>query len=281
MKRMWKWTLAAVLGAACDALFPGDARAWGPGVHTVIALGCLNELGAMAGHAARVVCAFPLEYLYGSLSADFFMGKRKACAGKRHPHTWEGGLQFYREARGDRESAYALGFLSHLAADVVAHNFYIPSLFRAYLPATRLGHLYWELRADHLVGPTYTRVAREVLDMERLDCDNLLRSLLGGNGPGLKAKRRLYTHSVRLTHYMCGIHTPPPMGDRVKDFRRFAVLMVGLSLRTAQEVLKDPLSAPPMLMDPMGRAALKRAWAFRMRQARRRAFRGVLGHLSR
>ena len=79
------------------------ALAWGPGVHTVIALSTLENVGLILPAIARMITLFPLQYMYGCLSADFFIGKSH---GRRmgNAHSWEGGFRFLREASDDEEA---------------------------------------------------------------------------------------------------------------------------------------------------------------------------------
>ena len=98
-------------------------------------------------------------------------------------HSWKGGFRFLNEAVDDQEMAYAYGFLSHLAADVVAHNFFVPNLTNEYRALRKKSHLYWEIRADYLVGQEYTKIARDVLAMDHRACDNLLKAISGKRRP--------------------------------------------------------------------------------------------------
>ena len=116
-------------------------------------------------YIARVITAYPAEYLYGCLAADFFIGKSKRKKAS-HPHNWEGGFMLLAKAREENEASYAYGFLSHLAADVVAHNIFIPNLMVGCSPWRRKGHLYWEMKADYAAGPVYVKIARDILSMD-------------------------------------------------------------------------------------------------------------------
>ena len=179
-------------------IFTEGAWAWGPGVHTVIACRISDEISQILPVIARVIQTYPLEYLYGSLAADFFVGKgQKNKDG--HSHNWATGFRFLNGSRDDREAAYAYGFFSHLAADVVAHNYFVPTLIRKTPTWKRMGHLYCEAKADYFAGPLYTRIAREVLSMEELGCDELLKAAVGKRRRGLKARRHLFTQSIRST----------------------------------------------------------------------------------
>ncbi|MBW2016582.1 MAG: zinc dependent phospholipase C family protein [Deltaproteobacteria bacterium] len=258
-----------------DFLFPGGAWAWGPGVHTVIATGLLGDLQSLLPLVAENIRAYPLEFLYGNLAADFFVGKGiKPREG--HSHNWETGFRLMKEARGEREASYAYGFLSHLAADVIAHNYFIPIMIQKTSSWGRMGHLYWETASDCFVGPVYTKIAKEILSMEQLGCDELLISAVGKK-KGLRARRRIFTQSVKLSDYLSG--SPPRFlinrGLRRELFPVFLASMISLSYRSAKDVLLRPDGAPCLTRDPIGSRNLllagKRAFRRRLFGSPRRS----------
>ncbi len=238
-----------LLGSLVDAQ---RVFAWGPGVHTVMAIHVLNDVSLLLPTVARAVSAFPWEYLYGCLAADFFIGKtrRTRSAGA---HNWEGGSRLLRGAADDREAAYAYGFLSHLAADVVAHNFFIPNIIRRHASSRGMGHLFWEMKADYLSGPDYTKLARAALSMEHPECDELLQAVTGRARNGLKAKKRLFTQSVKFSDYVydkhdaaAGCHAPrAPVGRAVHRIHDGTVLAGGNGSHGEPGVGRLPDLRPP------------------------------------
>ena len=253
-------TICLGITVVMELLFAGPALAWGPAVHTVTALSVLDDVRALLPEISKIITTSPLQYLYGCLAADFFIGKgRPGVSG--HPHNWEGGFRFLREAEGDRESAFAYGFLSHLAADVVAHNFFVPTMMGSMRHRKRRGHLYWEVRADYLMGPDYIRIARDVLTMDHKGCDDLLALISGKGGNGLKTKKRIFTQSVKFSDYLYTAHPLLFSGKAVrrKDFQMYLALMVGISCRLVKDFLGNPHSSPCLSYDPMGKAALRQA----------------------
>ncbi len=234
-------------------LHPESAFAWGPGVHTAIALGSLDAAAQLLPAIGRTIAAFPIEYLYGSLSADFFIGKgKKKRAGA--PHNWEGGFKFLGDAGDDREVAYALGFLSHLAADVIAHNYFIPNLISAYPGKGKMGHLFWEIRSDYLIGAGYTSIANGVLNMDHQVCDDLLQLLDGKKRNRLKSKKRVFTQTVKFSDYLYTTRNLffETRAVRGRVFHEYLAMMVDLSRRLVYDLLKHPESSPCLHYDPMG-----------------------------
>lgn len=233
-------------------LYATSALAWGPGVHTALALSSIDASSLFLPWVGQAITSFPIEYMYGCLSADFFIGKGMRT-GKPHPHTWEGGFQFLRAATDDRGRAYALGFLSHLAADVIAHNFYVPNLLWAYPGRGKMGHLFWEIRADYLIGSGYTRIARGVVEMDHRVCDDLL-TLTAGRKNRLRAGKGFYARTVRLSERIHATRDFFLEGRTVRwrQFHGFLSLMLDLSKGAANDFLKHPDTSPCLSHDPMG-----------------------------
>ncbi len=252
-----KFVVFLVVYAIIQFIDAANAFAWGPGVHTAIALSSLDSATLLLPAIARVITSFPIEYIYGSLSADFFIGKGKRKRSKT-PHAWEGGFKFLSQAVDERETAYALGFLSHLAADVVAHNFFIPNLLSAYPGRGKMGHLFWEIRSDYLIGPDYTRIARGVLDMDHQICDDLLKLVAGRRKKGFKAKKRFFAEIVKFSGRLHTTHDLFLGGNAVRwrHFHGYLAFMFDLSQSLVNDFLKHPESSPSLLHDPMGRRNL-------------------------
>lgn len=237
-------------GVLFQLIFAEGAMAWGPGVHMLAAYSCLANAGDFLPSIGKVIMLHPMAFLYGSLAADFFIGKGKST---HHSHDWAGGGRILGEARDDRELAYAYGFLSHLAADVVAHNFFIPALVKS-SPPKRAGHVYWEARADYAVGLAYTLVAKKVLRLEHLACDDLLKQVTGNRSRGLMTKKKIYTRSVSFSHYLYKNHSALFMGKMSRDplLVRHLASMVSLSCAASSGFLKNPGASPCLLHHPLG-----------------------------
>jgi hypothetical protein len=229
------------------------AWGWGPAVHTVIGCSILGDLSAILPAFAQILKRYPLEYLYGSLAADFFMGKGRKHTDD-HPHQWECGFRFLGDAKDDREVAYACGFLSHLAADVVAHNYFVPNLICQASTWKRMGHFYWETRADHAMGSGYTKIAREILHMDDLRCDDLLKAAVNNKNKGIKTMRRLITQSVKFSDYLQGSSSFDlfSKGLRYQISPDYLSFSTTLSFRLVRDVLLRPFSSPCLSCDPVG-----------------------------
>ncbi|MFH1146251.1 MAG: zinc dependent phospholipase C family protein [Pseudomonadota bacterium] len=125
-------------------------------MHLCLGGGLLAGSSALIPPVASLIRKFYRHFLYGSLSADFFVGKGYRTNGGKC-HNWETGMLLWNMASDDEERSFAAGFLGHLAADTVAHGLFIPCLSRRTRLPARLEHLYWEWLADCSVSSKESR----------------------------------------------------------------------------------------------------------------------------
>jgi Zinc dependent phospholipase C len=158
---------------------PAPARAWAPLAHLGFSAQALGQLGSVSGASRSLLTDFANEFLYGSLAADIVVGKNLARY-VYHCHNWQVGFQVQRAARTPPEKAFALGFLAHLAADTVAHNYFVPYQTVASFHRSRTCHAYWELRYDQRMDRALSTLARRVSARSYRGHDELLRRTLRG-----------------------------------------------------------------------------------------------------
>ena len=257
--------LSKTLGFLCalvlfDLFFANGAWAWGPAIHTAIGLKIIDEIAFLLPAVAKVIRAYPLQFLYGSLAADFFVGKGQKKK-KGHSHNWETGFKFFEKTANDSEAAYGYGFFSHLAADVVAHNYFVPELIHAVSTWKRAGHIYWEAKADQSLGSSYTRTARNLLSIKELDCDHLLRSAVKTSRNGFRTRKHLFTQTVRLSDFLSYSQSLGlvNMGFRYQISEEYLSFMINLSYRLVKDFLTRPGSSLCLSYDPIGSENLRLA----------------------
>jgi hypothetical protein len=141
--------------------WPSHALAWGPLAHLSFSAQALSAAPALQPGVRALLQEFQDAFLYGSLAADIVVGKNMARY-LFHCHNWRVGFNVHRRARPGAEQAFALGFLAHLAADTVAHNYFVPFKTVASWHKVRTGHAYWELRYDQKMDGALARTARRV-----------------------------------------------------------------------------------------------------------------------
>jgi zinc dependent phospholipase C len=171
-------TLPLVVLAAVILAYPSDAQAWGPLAHLNFSAQALASLGSVQPGLRGVLSDFGNEFLYGSLAADIVVGKNMTRY-LYHCHNWRVGFNVFKGARPGGEQAFALGFLSHLAADTVAHNYFVPYKTVASYHKASTRHAYWELRYDQRMDKGLSRVARDVTTRAIRSHDHYLETMLG------------------------------------------------------------------------------------------------------
>lgn len=180
--------LAAVL---LIVFFPHDALAWGAGVHLQLGASVLANLSAIEPAVAAVIGRFPYDFLYGCIAADITVGK-KFTHYLLHCHRWQVGLKVLRQAGTDAERACAYGYLCHLAADTIAHNYYVPfKTMRSFSTFTHK-HAYWEMRFENFVDREVWETARKVsLENYRAN-DALLRKVIADTIFSFGTNKRIF-----------------------------------------------------------------------------------------
>lgn len=195
---MKRAALALGLALVLLALFPQDAWAWSPGTHIFLGQTVLANLPALPQAIAELLAAHPLDFLYGSIAADTSFAKKYVPVG-RHSHSWHVGEEIYELAGSPPLRAFGLGYLAHLAADVVAHNFFVPRQLVVTSSSQALGHSYWEARFDMHVGDAHARTARELIQRDHGASDTHLDRILSPTIFSVRTNRRLFRGMVQLT----------------------------------------------------------------------------------
>ncbi len=215
---------------------------------------------------------YPFDFLYGALAADITVGKDYVDY-VYNCHNWRVGFLILNEAKesGDeRQQAAALGYLSHLAVDIISHNYFVPfKTIRCY-PTLTLGHVYWEMRFDSKRPKKIWNLAQKISEMEFSHNDALFERMLRRTLFSFKTNRRIFRSVLtlhKLRHWkimMEKVHEGSrfKLSDKdIEDYRSLAV-------ESVMTFLKDPEKAPCTKVDPTGEGKL--LYAKEMRHELRR-----------
>ncbi len=228
----------------------------------------LRHLALLPPLVAEPLARYPGFFFHGCLSADIFIGKG-SVAKKGHSHNWESAMALVARAKSVRSRAYAYGYLSHLAADTVAHNVFVPS-FLALAPGNgRMAHVYLEMQADRMVSWDKSAALAVFHEHGSGNTSRMLRKTLSRNAVKFRLQSGVYQGSIavggsslwrrslRAVDKLLAGHVPP------------AVLadMLDLSIRAVTDVLRKGEGSPVFTLDPVGTAALARAVALRSGQS--------------
>jgi len=187
-----------VAALALVLILPDRLHAFGPATHIFLGEQLLGSLHLLPAALADLLRRHPLSFLYGNVAADISFAKKYVPAG-RHSHYWHVGEEILAGARNDRLRAAGFGYLCHLAADTVAHNYFVPRQLMLTSSTKALGHSYWEHRMDVELGEGFTGRAREVvMEYDHSEADNLFDSILSGTIFSFETNRRLFRGMVRF-----------------------------------------------------------------------------------
>jgi len=142
-----------------------QAFAWGPATHVALANSILSQLALLPASIAALLSRHAVAYLYGNIAADIVFAKRLSRV-KQFCHHWSTGFRLLKSAENDDSKSFALGYLSHLAADTVAHGKYVPRQIVLSGCTVNFGHFYWELRADGLQPAPVWHLVRDVIEKD-------------------------------------------------------------------------------------------------------------------
>ncbi|MBW7933234.1 MAG: zinc dependent phospholipase C family protein [Gemmatimonadaceae bacterium] len=263
------WRAALVVGLWL-LLTPTVAHAWTPGTHILLGEAVLRSAFLLPPRLAELLLAFPYDFLYGNIAADTSIAKKYARFG-RHCHHWYVGLEILDRARDETLQAFAYGYLSHLAADVVAHNWFVPHQLAATSSTSALGHSYWESRFEWHLGSRHSRRAHEIILLDHARADAHLDRILSPTIFSTHTNRRIFRGMVRVTDAESWQRVFTLMAERSRwDLEQRDV---GAYLTRSFDYVVDFLrrldGSEPYVHDPSGEEPLRAAKVVRRTALRR------------
>ena len=248
---------------------PGVAHAWTPGTHVFLGEAVIRSLAALPPAIAALLSEFPFDFLYGSIAADTSIAKKYAPVG-RHCHSWNVGFEILHRAGDERLRAFGLGYLAHLAADSVAHNYFVPHQLAVTSSTSALGHSYWESRFETHLGSEYARRARDLILIDHSPSDQLLDRVLSPTIFSTPTNRRIFRGMVIVADNESWQRIFQLMKEKSRwdlpepDVARY----LARSFDYIIDLLNRMDSAEPFRLDPAGDAALRLAKRVRRRVLR-------------
>jgi hypothetical protein len=134
------------------ALFSGDALAWGLQTHLFFAQYVLAALPFADRELRAAAIRLPRVVLAGACLPDLgIVGQLLGTPAFRRAHLWSTLRRVATAPRSETERALAIGYASHLLADVTAHNLFVPEYERRFGKTAMLAHLGAEWAMDEYV----------------------------------------------------------------------------------------------------------------------------------
>ncbi len=254
--------VAILAAGALLLVLPAAAHAWGPGTHVYLGMEVLRSLNLVSPSLASLLAAYPIEFLYGSLAADISMAKKYAPVG-RHCHHWHVAREMHEEAGAEPAlRAVTTGYLCHLAADVIAHNSFVPRMLLLTSSTQALGHSYWEQRMDARVGADHVALARRIVtEYDHQRADALFDRVLSRTLFSFRTNRRIFRGLIRVSDYTRW----QAIFDTVIEHSRWeldaeeSAAYLAASFEEVMEFLQREFESRPAAGDPTGDEALARA----------------------
>lgn len=190
------WTLLIVTLLSTVLFAP-----WGPGHHLEFAERVLRRRRELlSAPVAKLLHENRSSYLYGNIAADII--NFKAYGGSyNHCHRWSIIEDMRELADSDSEEAFILGYLSHLAADSISHNHFVPYHLARYARASGLGHLYWEMNADRFIAESrWQRLAELRLDERLVELDELVNATVPKKALPMRTNKLIFNHVLLISH---------------------------------------------------------------------------------
>lgn len=136
------------------ALFCNDALAWGLYTHVYFGQLLIWAIPLADARFRGVVARLPGLMLAGACLPDIALFSR--CVGAPAldaTHQWSTAQRLIAAADDDESRALALGYASHLLADVIAHNHFVPAHEQMWLDRPVVTHAASEWAMDAYVAP--------------------------------------------------------------------------------------------------------------------------------
>ncbi len=152
----------ALLWAVPAVLFAGDALAWGLYTHVYFAQLLVWAVPLVDPALRRAVRRFPQRLMAGACLPDLaLVGSTARTRAFGASHRWESAHALLAAASDDESRACAVGAMSHLWVDIIAHNHFVPAHEHLWWNVPMLTHAASEWAMDrhiarHLFKPPAT-----------------------------------------------------------------------------------------------------------------------------
>ena len=242
-------------------LIPNNALAWGAGVHLGLGLQLLANPGVLPLAMQSLLATESMAFLYGCIAADIILGK-KYTHHLEHCHNWRIGLKILEQAKqqGPAAEACAYGYLAHLAADTIAHNYFVPYKLAMTYNSVVLNHAYWEIRADIGVRKETWETAQKLAKRDNRQLDLMLSQILSDTIFSFGTNKQIFNSMMLVTRLRRWHKLIKSMAKRSKwefdqeEHREY----MAMGLEAITGILSDE-NSPYWNADPTGDRALTAA----------------------
>jgi hypothetical protein len=172
-------------------LVPAAAFAWGPLTHIYLGNELFSLSPLLPAGLLEVIRRYRKDFLYGNLMADIIIGKQY-LPDHKSSHNWDVAFDLFRASKTDQQKAFVYGYMSHLAADTVAHNVYTAD-------RRNIGHTVMEMKADCIIDKKYWFQAIAIDRKIQMRNDLFLENSLDRLVFSFKTNKRIFKGMVFLS----------------------------------------------------------------------------------
>lgn len=245
---------------------PEPALAWGPVTHVALGMQVLATVITPEHPLQATLLKLPEIFLYGGLAPDIVQGRRLQSRLRRHSHNWDTGFGLLGSASTPEQQALACGYLAHLAADVVAHNYFLPARFIGRFESGIASHLYTEARFDAFQAHEYQDLLVKLLRVDFGVLNRTLKHAIDSPLFSFSAHQRVFEGGLRRIREFNGLlrRLGSPEQAEIEDFGLFS----HASCASIGGILGDADGAPACRFDPMGEEVIRDALDLRRKLQR-------------
>jgi hypothetical protein len=241
---------------------------WGPGHHLEFAERVRRRRKEMLPRDVALLVSEERDaFEYGNLAADIINFKAYGGA-YSHCHRWTIIDEMRELAHTPREEAFIYGYLSHLAADTIAHNHFVPYHLARYARTKGLGHLYWEMSADRFVPvDRWEIVSKLKARPELIELDELVNRTVPNKALSMRTNKLIFNHVLLVSErerWRRGMARLHPIGD-VGLAKGFLALFQDAAVARIQLALHPRGLREIRRVDANGKAAQAAAMSVRKR----------------
>lgn len=246
-------------------LFPSEAFAWAPGTHLFYAQETLQFAYLLPVALQQLLTTHKLDFYYGCIAADITLGK--AYVEYLHNcHNFDVGMNLLNHAKTPHEKAFVYGYLSHLAADTVSHNFFVPyQNVEHFETAGKFRHAYWEVRLDQYFHHVWEGVDEIIRNPHNHGHDQLLDGALKETIFSFRTNKVLFSSMLSIQRlkkwqtFVRGINRLSSLqfnGHHVAEYNKLAVSAI-------IRFLSEGKDSVVYKVDPTGHETIDEATALR------------------
>lgn len=168
---------------------------WGPGVHLHLAGKVLED--NIKNEDFEIIKKNKEYFLYGNVSPDITLGKKYIKEIEKHCHKWETAFNILNKASNDKQKAMSYGYLTHLAADVIAHNYYIPKELLEGRGLRNFLHTVVEIKTDMSIYKDTYSLIKNILDKDYKEEDKFLKENISKAILPFGINRKIFEYSLK------------------------------------------------------------------------------------